>query len=106
MEATDKGYALVIAEILICLWKEGIVERLYGHTPAEETHICTFESSINGLYRLDYILHSSVFCSYDVSANDELDLGSDHRNVSASFEILRSFKGWKPKLNNSREPEI
>ena len=65
---------------------------------------------------MDYILHSLVFRSYDVSANDDLDLGSDNRNVSVSLEIIRSqqlwknrcksFKGWKPKLNNSREPEI
>ena len=58
-----------------------------GRTPAEEANTWTFESSIHGLYRLDYILHSLVFRSYDVSANDDLDLGSDHRNVSASLEI-------------------
>ena len=32
-----------------------------GHAPAEETNIWTFESSINGLYLLDYILHSLEF---------------------------------------------
>ena len=61
-----------------------------GHTPAEEANTWTFESSIHGLYRLDYILHSLVFCSYDKSAHDELHLGSDHRNVSISLEIIRS----------------
>ena len=85
-------------------------------TPAEEVNTWTFESSIHGLQRLEYILHSLIFRSYDVSANDELDMGSDHRNVSASLEIIRpqqtwkrrhkSFKRWKSELNNSHEPDI
>ena len=31
---------------------------------------------------MNFFLHSLVFRSYDVSANDDLHLGSDHRNVS------------------------
>ena len=71
----------------------------------------TFKSYIGGFYRLDYILHTKNLRSFDVSANYDLDLGSDHRNVSASLEFIRSqeswkkrqtsFKGWKPKLNES-----
>ena len=129
METADKGYALIIAgdfnlslergdrgKIMKEFCTQFCLDIANGHTHAEEANTWTFESSIHGLYRLDYILHSLVFRSYDVSANDDLDLGSDHRNVSTSLEILRSqqlwkkrcksFKGWKSKLNNSREPEI
>ena len=54
-----------------------------------------------------------VLPSFDFSANRELDLGSDHRCVSASIEYIRSteawkirkrsFKGWKPIRDEARQ---
>ena len=68
------------------------------------------------LLRLDYILHSKSLRSYDITANYDLDMGSDHRNVSTSLEIIRSrhswtrrrasFKGWKSMMDASREPHL
>ena len=69
----------------------------------------TFKSSIGEFYRLEYILYSQNYHSFDVSVNSHLDLGSDHRNVFALLKFIRSqeswkkqqisFKGWKSKLN-------
>ena len=78
-------------------------------TGQDSAEAWTFKSSTGRFYRLDYILHTKNLRSFDVSANYDLDLGSHHRNVSASFEFIRSqeswkkqqisFKGWKSKLN-------
>ena len=86
-----------------------------GNPVQVDIHTWTYKSSIWGLLRLDYILHSTNLRSFEVSANYELDLGSDHRNVSASLQFIRpqeplqkrqiSFKGWKPKINELREPQ-
>ena len=84
-----------------------IVNRDAAH---EGIHSLTLKSSISGLHPLDYILHTMNLRSFDVSANYELDLGSDYRNISASLEFVRlqgswkkrqiSFKGWKWTLND------
>ena len=78
-----------------------------------DIHSWTFKSSISRPNRLDYILHTKNLRAFDVSANYELDLGSDHRNVSTSLQFMRpqeswkkrqlSFKGWKHELNELRE---
>ena len=62
-----------------------------------------------------YLAFNEKFRSFEASANYELDLGSDHRNVSASLQFIRpqeplqkrqiSFRGWKPKINELREPQ-
>ena len=41
--------------------------------------------------------------SSDVSANLELDLGSDHRNISASISNNRSMEVWKTKKFSFKE---
>ena len=84
-----------------------------GATPYDDPDTWTYKNSWGHLTRLDYILHSKSLRSFDKSANDELHLGSDHRNVSASIEFIssieplkfrkRSFKGWKLTLNDSQE---
>ena len=66
------------------------------------------------LSRIDYILYSKVLRSFDISVSRELDLGSDHRCVSASIEYVRlteawqtwkrSFKGCKPIRDEARQP--
>ena len=127
MEAMDKGYALVIAgdfnlsieqgergKIMIEFCEQFSMDIANRNPIQVDNHSWTYKSSIWGLLRLDYILHSKNLRSFEVSANYELDLGSDHRNVSTSLEFIRSqetwkkrqisFKGWKPKLNELREP--
>ena len=127
MEAMDKGYALVIAgdfnlsieqgergEIMIEFCEQFSMDIANRNPIQVDNHSWTYKSSIWGLLRLDYILHSKNLRSFEVSANYELDLGSDHRNVSTSLEFIRSqetwkkrqisVKGWKSKLNELREP--
>ena len=58
-------------------------------------------------------MHSKSLRSYDITANYDVDLGSEHRNVSTSLGIIRStqpwtrrrtsFTGWKSTLDASRE---
>ena len=84
-----------------------------GATPCDDPDTWTYTNSWGHLTRFNYILHSKSLRSFDVSANDELHLGSDHRNDSASIEYIRSmeswklrkrsFNGWKPTLINSQE---
>ena len=59
------------------------------------------------------MLYSRLLRSVDVSANRELDLGTDHRCVSAFIEYIslteawqilkRSLKGWKPIRDKARQ---
>ena len=61
------------------------------------------------LQSIDYILHSPGLTLENVSATWELDLGSDHRSVKASFSYMpghtkrskqaRIKRGWKLALN-------
>ena len=65
------------------------------------------------IYIYKNILHLKSLRLYHTVANYDLDLGSDHRNVYTSLEIVRStkpwtrrrtsFKGWKPMMDASRE---
>lgn len=57
----------------------------------------TWRSSSGNMRRIYYILHSKVLRSFEVIANRELDLGSDHRCVSASIEYIRSTEAWKTR---------
>ena len=85
-----------------------------GGTLEDASDTWTWRSSFGNLRRIDYILHSRVLRSFDASANRELDLGSDHRCVSASIEYVRSteacktrkrsFKGWKPIRDEACQP--
>ena len=62
-----------------------------GRTMADSSDTWTWKSSYGQFRRIDYILHSKNLRSLNISANRELDLGSDHRNVSASIEYCRSI---------------
>ena len=64
-------------------------------TDQEDIHKWTFKSSISGLHRLEYILHTKNLRSFDAFANYQLDLGSDHRNVSTSLEFIRPQESQK-----------
>ena len=74
----------------------------------------TCKSQSETYHKLNYILHSRSLRSDDTSSNLELDMGSDHRNVSISISIMssqqnwkmrrRTFKGWKLTLDSSRKP--
>ena len=69
----------------------------------------TFRSSLGTLRRIDYILYNPGLYCDTVVATWELDLGSDHRSVKASFSFMPGYKkekkqigikrGWKPILN-------
>ena len=66
-----------------------------GAIPCDEPDTWTFQNSWGHSRRFDCVLHSKSLRSFDVSANDELHLGSDHRNVSASIEYIRSMESLK-----------
>ena len=58
---------------------------------------------------IDYSLYSAGLATENASATWELDLGSDHRSVNASFTFMpghinekrpvRIKRGWKPIFN-------
>ena len=50
----------------------------------------TFRSTLGVLRRIDYILYSPGISCENALATWDLDLGSDHRSVKASF----FFYGW------------
>ena len=110
MEGMDKGYALIIAGDFNLSLERGDRGAIMAEfceqfsmnivNDQDSAEAWTFKSFIGGFYRLDYILHTKNLRSFDVSANYDLDLGSDHRNVSASLEFIRSQESWK-KLNVS-----
>ena len=77
-----------------------------GITPYDESDTWTFKNSWGHLRRFDYILHSKSLRSFDVSTNDELHLGSDHRNVSASIEYIRSMESWKLRDDHSKDGNL
>ena len=70
-----------------------------GKTMTDSSDTWTWKSSYGQFRRIDYILHSKNLRSFNISANRELDLGSDHRNVSASIEYCRSPGHCKIKKN-------
>ena len=129
MEAMNKGYTLVLAgdfnltldqgqrgDVMKELCTTFSLEIANGRTMADSSDTWTWKSSYGQFRRIDYILHSKRLRSFNISANRELDLGSDHRNVSASIEYCRSpehwkvqkksFKGWKPIRDASHEPHL
>lgn len=69
----------------------------------------TFRSSLGDLRRIDYILASFGLSADSSNAVWDVDLGSDHRAVKASFSFLSpdlenwkkepSRRGWKPILD-------
>ena len=69
----------------------------------------TFRSSLGAVRRIDYILYSAGFATGNALVTWELDLGSDHRNVKASFSFMprhmkekrpvRITRGWKHIFN-------
>ena len=85
-----------------------------GVLMGNDANMWTWKSPSGEYQRKDYILHSRSLRSDDTSSNLELDMDSDHRNVSTSIEIMssqqnwkmrkRTFKGWKPTLDSSRKP--
>ena len=110
MEAMDKdkGYTLVLAGDFNLILDQGqrgdvmkelcttfSLEIANGRTMADSSDTWTWKSSYGQFRRIDYILHSKNLRSFNISANRELDLGSDHRNVSASIEYCRSPEHWK-----------
>ena len=64
-------------------------------TRCDDADIWTFNSSYGYLIRINYMFHSKLFRFFEVSVNDEFDLGSDHRNVSQSIECSRSMESLK-----------
>ena len=66
-----------------------------GSIPYDDPDTWTYNNSWGHLTRLDYIMYSKSLRSFDVSVYDELHLGSDHRNISASIEYIRSMESWK-----------
>ena len=108
MEAMNKGYTLVLAgdfnltldqgqrgDVMKELCTTFSLEIANGRTMADSSDTWTWKSSYGQFRRIDYILHSKRLRSFNISANHELDLGSDHRNVSASIEYCRSPEHWK-----------
>ena len=85
-----------------------------GVLMGNDANMWTWKSASGEYQRKDYILHSRSLRSDDTSSNLELDMDSDHRNVSTSISIMSSqqnwkmrkriFKGWKPTLDSSRKP--
>lgn len=47
----------------------------------------TFSSSMGVRRRIDFILHSANLNLQDANASDDIDLGSDHRSVRATFSL-------------------
>ena len=128
MEACDKRYAVVIGGDFNLSLDQGVRDRLLqdlcaefsldianGTPLAENPNMWTFKTSWGNFNRLDYVLHSRSLQSSEVSANLDLDMGSDHRNVSVSISYIRSkeawklrtrsFKGWKPILDESKNAD-
>ena len=128
MEVCDKRYAVVIGGDFNLSLDQGVRDRLLqdlcaefsldianGTSLAENPNMWTFKTSWGNFNRLDYVLHSRSLQSSEVSANLDLDMGSDHRNVSVSMSYIRSkeawklrtrsFKGWKPILDESKNAD-
>ena len=92
-----------------------ILDIANGTSLAENPNMWTFKTSWGNFNRLDYVLHSRSLQSSEVSANLDLDMGSDHRNISVSISYIkskeawklrtRSFKGWKPILDESKNAD-
>lgn len=69
----------------------------------------TFRSTLGVLRRIDYILYSPGISCENTLATWDLDLGSDHRSVKASFSFMPGYtkkerkvrvkRGWKPRFN-------
>ena len=86
-----------------------------GNTLGNASDTWTWTSSFGNLRRIVYILYSKKLRYFDVPAYRDLDLGSNHRFVSASIEYVRSteawktrkrsLKGWKPICDEARQPQ-
>ena len=82
-------------------------------TRCDDPDIWTFKKSWGRLRIFNYNLHSISIQHSAISANNDLHLGSDHRNLSASDEYIRSmelwkfrkqsFKGWKANLSDAHD---
>lgn len=99
MEAQDRGIHLIIAgDFNLC-----IQTRDRGRTMRELCHqfrlnsseegqssqtSWTFRSRLGPLRTIDYILYSEGLNLLGGDASSEIDLGSDHRCVRASFEYM------------------
>ena len=108
MEAMDNGYTLVLAgdfNLTLDQGQRGDVMKKFcttfsleiakGRTMTDSSDTWTWKSPYDQFRRIDYILYSKKLRSFNISANREVDLGSDHRNVSASIEYCRSPEHWK-----------
>ena len=94
MEACDKRYAITIAGDLNLSLDQGVCDRtlqdlcsefsldIANEMPLEDDPtMWTFKSSWDNYDRLDYVLHSRSLHCFTVSANLDMDMGADHRNV-------------------------
>ena len=55
-----------------------------------DPNIRIWRSPSGEYHKLDYSLHARSLRSDNTSSNLELDMGSDHRNVSTSIDFMRS----------------
>ena len=100
MEALDKRYSLIIAADFNLSLDQGDRGRAMnelctqfsmdianGQTLEYDADKWTwkFRSYLRGIY---YILHAKSLRSFDITTNYDLDLDSDHRNVSTSLEMI------------------
>ena len=71
----------------------------------------TYRSSLGTLRRIDFILFSAGLDLRNFGTNSDIDLGSDHRSLRASFGLIRplqqklknrkDMKGWLPTFDNN-----
>ena len=103
IEAMDKRYGLVLTgdfNLNLDHYRRGDImnkictvlslEIANGKTMPDSFDTWTRKSPCGQFRRIYYILHSKTLRSFIISTNRDLDLGSDHRNVSVSIEYCRS----------------
>ena len=76
-----------------------------GHGAGDATDVWTFCSSLGALRRIDFIIHSTALSARYVSASREIDLGSDHRCVRASFQAASNPDTCSQAANERLEAE-
>ena len=59
-----------------------------------DSNMWAWKSSFGEYHRLDYMIHSKSLRSEDIPSNVELNIGSNHSNVSISIEFMRSQQHW------------
>ena len=102
-DAMDKGYTIILGGDFNLSLDQGyrgeVMEEFCssfsmniagGVLMGNDANMWTWKSPSGEYQRKDYILHSRSLRSDDTSSNLELDMGSDHRNVSTSISIMSS----------------